>query len=142
MLFLSFCMLFENLLFGTLGELIGRPKSIAICVFLFSAFTAAAGLTNDPKTFALARFVAGLGIGGVMPNVIAQMTEYSPKRMRAMLVALMFSGYCVGGVLAAVLGKSLIEVHGWQSVFLLAAAPIVLIRSEEHTSELQSQMRN
>src|SRR3546814_8897121 len=62
-----------------------------------------------------------------MPNVIAQMTEYSPKRMRAMLVALMFSGYCVGGVLAAVLGKSLIEVHGWQSVFLLAAAPIVLI---------------
>ncbi|ANC47667.1 MFS transporter [Pandoraea pnomenusa] len=122
-----FGMLFGNLLFGTLGERIGRPKAIAICVFLFSAFTAAAGLTNDPKTFALARFVAGLGIGGVMPNVIAQMTEYSPKRMRAMLVALMFSGYCVGGVLAAVLGKSLIEVHGWQSVFLLAAAPIVLI---------------
>src|SRR3546814_3431542 len=109
-----FGMLFGNLLFGTLGGRIGRPKAIAICVFLFSAFTAGAGLTNDPKTFALARFVAGLGIGGVMPNVIAQMTEYSPKRMRAMLVALMFSGYCVGGVLAAVLGKSLIEVHGWQ----------------------------
>src|SRR3546814_7999529 len=90
-----FGILFGNLLFGTLGERIGRPRAIAICVFLFSAFTAGAGLTNDPKTFALARFVAGLGIGGVMPKVIAQMTEYSPKRMRAMLVALMFSGYCV-----------------------------------------------
>src|SRR3546814_18154408 len=59
-----FGMLFGNLLFGTLGERIGRPKAIAICVFLFSAFTGGAGLTNDPTTFALARFVAGLGKHG------------------------------------------------------------------------------
>jgi AAHS family benzoate transporter-like MFS transporter len=55
------------------------------------------------------------------------MTEYSPKRIRATMVTLMFSGYAVGGMLAAVLGKGLIEGYGWQSVFLAAAAPIVLI---------------
>ncbi len=34
-------------------------------------------------TFSVMRFLAGLGIGGVMPNVVAQMTEYSPRKIRA-----------------------------------------------------------
>ena len=47
-----------------------------------------------------------------MPNVVAQMTEYAPKRIRATLVTLMFSGYAVGGIVAAILGKGLIETYG------------------------------
>ena len=90
-------------------------------------FTAAAGMTNDPVWFSATRFLAGLGIGGVMPNVVAQMTEYSPRKIRATMVTLMFSGYAVGGMLAAVLGKQLIEAYGWQSVFLAAGLPVVLI---------------
>jgi AAHS family benzoate transporter-like MFS transporter len=43
------------------------------------------------------------------------------------MVTLMFSGYAVGGMLAALLGKGLIESYGWQSVFLAAALPVVLI---------------
>ena len=62
-----------------------------------------------------------------MPNVVAQMTEYAPRKVRSTMVTLMFSGYAVGGMLAAVLGKGLIESHGWQSVFLAAALPVVLI---------------
>jgi AAHS family benzoate transporter-like MFS transporter len=62
-----------------------------------------------------------------MPNVVAQMTEYSPRKMRSTLVTLMFSGYSVGGILAAILGKALLERHGWHSVFLAAGVPVVLI---------------
>jgi len=43
------------------------------------------------------------------------------------MVTLMFSGYAVGGMLAALLGKGLIEHHGWQSVFLAAGVPVLLI---------------
>ena len=43
------------------------------------------------------------------------------------MVTLMFSGYAVGGMLAAVLGKGLIETYGWQSVFLAAGLPVLLI---------------
>jgi AAHS family benzoate transporter-like MFS transporter len=43
------------------------------------------------------------------------------------MVTLMFSGYAVGGMLAAVLGKGLIEQYGWQSVFLAAGVPVVMI---------------
>ena len=117
-----FGMMFGAIFLGTIADKIGRRRAIAICIALFSVFTAASGMTDDPVIFSVLRFVAGLGIGGVMPNVVAQMTEYSPKKIRATMVTLMFSGYAVGGVLAALLGKGLIETYGWQSVFLAAGA--------------------
>jgi AAHS family benzoate transporter-like MFS transporter len=122
-----FGMAFGAIFLGTLADRIGRRWSIVVCITLFSVFTAAAGLTRDPMLFAASRFLAGLGIGGVMPNVVAHMTEYAPKKVRATLVTLMFSGYAVGGILAALLGKGLIESYGWQSVFFAAALPLLLI---------------
>lgn len=122
-----FGMMFGAIFLGTIADRIGRRKAIAICIALFSVFTAAAGFTHDPYTFSAMRFLAGLGIGGVMPNVVAQMTEYSPKKIRATMVTLMFSGYAVGGMLAALLGKGLPETYGWSSVFLAAGLPVLLI---------------
>ena len=78
-----FGMMFGAIFLGTIADRIGRRWAIAICIGLFSIFTAAAGLTRDPVMFGAMRFLAGLGIGGVMPNVVAQMTEYSPRRIRA-----------------------------------------------------------
>lgn len=122
-----FGMMFGNVVFGGLSERYGRRNVICLCIAIFSLFTAAAGFTSSPVTFSITRFIAGIGIGGVMPNVIAQMTDYSPLRMRSTLVTLMFSGYSIGGMLAAVLGKGLIESYGWQTVFIAAAAPVVLL---------------
>ncbi len=122
-----FGMMFGAIFLGTIADKIGRRWAIVICIVLFSAFTAAAGMTTDPVSFSITRFLAGLGIGGVMPNVVAQMTEYSPRKMRSTLVTMMFSGYAVGGMLAAVLGKGLIETYGWSAVFFAAATPMLLI---------------
>ena len=122
-----FGMMFGAIFLGTIADKIGRRRAIAICIALFSVFTAAAGFTSDPVTFSVMRFLAGLGIGGVMPNVVAQMTEYAPRKIRSTMVTLMFSGYAVGGMLAAVVGKGLIESYGWQSVFLAAGLPVLLI---------------
>ena len=122
-----FGMMFGAIFLGTIADRIGRRWATAACVALFSVFTAAAGMCSDPLPFSVMRFFAGLGIGGAMPNVVAQMTEYSPRKMRSTLVTLMFSGYSVGGILAAILGKALLERHGWHSVFLAAGLPVVLI---------------
>lgn len=70
-----FGMMFGAIFLGTLADKIGRRKTIAICIGLFSVFTAASGFASSPYTFSALRFLAGLGIGGVMPNVVAQMTE-------------------------------------------------------------------
>ncbi|WP_228895910.1 MFS transporter [Pseudoduganella aquatica] len=122
-----FGMMFGAIFLGTVADKIGRRLAIAICIGLFSVFTAAAGFATDPYTFSAMRFLAGLGIGGVMPNVVAQMTEFSPRKIRSTMVTLMFSGYAVGGMLAALLGKGLIETYGWSSVFLAAGVPVLLI---------------
>ena len=122
-----FGMMFGAIFLGSVADRIGRRWTISLCLALFSLFTAAAGLAREPVLFSVLRFVAGLGIGGVMPNVIAHMAEYAPRRMRATLVTLMFSGYAAGGILAALLGKGLIESHGWPSVFFAAALPVLLI---------------
>ncbi|MFB7146159.1 MFS transporter [Agrobacterium deltaense] len=112
---------------GTLADKIGRRLMLSICIALFSIFTAAAGLTTGPVSFSVVRFLAGLGIGGVLPIVTAQMAEFSPYGVRARLVTLVFAGYSIGGILVAAVGKQLIETWGWQSVFFTAVAPVLLI---------------
>jgi AAHS family benzoate transporter-like MFS transporter len=62
-----------------------------------------------------------------MPNVVALMSEYAPKKIRGTLVAIMFSGYSVGGILSSGLGIVLLPVFGWQSVFYIAAVPLILL---------------
>ena len=59
-----------------------------------------------------------------MPHAVALMNEYAPKRLRGTMVALMFSGYSVGGMVAAGLGIGLIPAFGWQPMFFVAALPL------------------
>lgn len=122
-----FGMMAGAIVFGMAADRIGRPMAIAISMALFSIFTLATGFTSDPVTFSVVRFLAGLGIGGVLPNLVAEMAEFSPARIRTTLTTFMFSGYAVGGMLAAVTGKSLLDAYGWQSVFLVAGLPVVLV---------------
>ncbi|WP_455873668.1 MFS transporter [Rhizobium yanglingense] len=62
-----------------------------------------------------------------MPNAVALMNEYAPKRLRGTMVALMFSGYSVGGMVAAGLGIGMIPQYGWQPMFFVAAVPLLML---------------
>lgn len=120
-------MMLGALFFGPLSDRIGRRKTIMTCVILFSGFTVINGFARSPEEFALCRFLAGLGIGGVMPNVVSLMNEYAPKKLRSTLVAIMFSGYSVGGMLSAGLGMLLMPSWGWQAVFFVAVIPLLVL---------------
>lgn len=122
-----FGMMFGAMSFGTLSDKLGRKKTIMICVAIFSGFTFLGAFASSPVEFGILRFVAGLGIGGVMPNVVALMTEYAPKRIRSTLVAIMFSGYAIGGMASALLGAWLVADHGWKIMFFIAGIPFVAL---------------
>jgi AAHS family benzoate transporter-like MFS transporter len=122
-----FGMLLGALIFGPLADKIGRKSVIMICTFIFSVFTGIIGWVQGPVEFGIFRFIAGLGLGGVMPNAVALMTEYSPKKLKSTLVSVMFSGYSVGGILAAGLSILLITRFGWQSVFFFGALPLLTL---------------
>ncbi|MFN3580552.1 MAG: MFS transporter [Pseudomonas sp.] len=122
-----FGMMFGAMGFGMLSDRLGRKKVIIGCVVLFSVTTVINGLATTPWEFGALRFIAGLGIGGVMPNVVSLMSEYSPARRRSTLVALMFSGYAVGGMISAGLGIWIVPNFGWQIMFYLAGVPLLLL---------------
>ncbi|MFM0121662.1 aromatic acid/H+ symport family MFS transporter [Paraburkholderia sp. RL18-101-BIB-B] len=112
---------------GMLADRVGRKKTMAVCVVLFSIVTACTGFVHDAVLFGIVRFVAGMGIGGVMPCVVAHVTEFAPRKHRATMVTVAFSGFAIGGMLAAVLGNTMIEVHGWRSLFFVAALPLLFV---------------
>ncbi|WP_196779984.1 aromatic acid/H+ symport family MFS transporter [Acinetobacter wanghuae] len=120
-------MMFGAMLFGTLADKIGRKNVILICVFIFSGFTFLGGFASNPTEFGILRFIAGLGIGGVMPNLVALTSEYAPQRLRSTLVTTMFSGYAVGGVMAALFGAWFTPNFGWEIMFFIAGIPLLLL---------------
>lgn len=122
-----FGMMFGALMFGSLADKIGRKKGIAICFALFSVATIVNGFASNPTEFGICRFIAGLGCGGLMPNAVALMNEYAPKKMRSTLVAVMFSGYSLGGMLSAGVGIFMLPRFGWESMFFAAALPLLLL---------------
>ncbi|MGE8683275.1 MAG: MFS transporter [Acinetobacter sp.] len=122
-----FGMMFGAMSFGTLSDRLGRKKTIMICVAIFSGFTFLGAFASNPIEFGILRFLAGLGIGGVMPNVVALMTEYAPKRIRSTLVAVMFSGYAIGGMTSALLGAWLVTDYGWKIMFYIAIIPFLAL---------------
>ncbi|MCY1345143.1 4-hydroxybenzoate transporter PcaK [compost metagenome] len=122
-----FGMMFGALAFGSLADRIGRRKGIAICFALFSGATILNGFASGPTEFGICRFVAGLGCGGLMPNAVALMNEYAPKKLRSTLVAIMFSGYSLGGMLSAGIGIYMLPRFGWQAMFFAAALPLLLL---------------
>ena len=121
-----FGMMFGALGLGSLADRIGRKKGVAISFVLFTSATVLTGFATTPEQFKIFRFIAGLGCGGLMPNAVALMNEYAPKRLRGTMVALMFSGYSVGGMVAAGLGIGIIPDFGWKPMFYIAAVPLLL----------------
>ena len=120
-------MMFGAMFFGMLADKIGRKKVILICVTLFSGFTFLGGFAENPMQFGVLRFIAGLGIGGVLPNLVALTSEYAPQKLRSTLVTGMFSGYAMGGIMAALLGTWLTPSFGWQIMFWIAGIPLLVL---------------
>ena len=122
-----FGMMFGAIFFGTLADRIGRKNVIAITLIFFSLFTFLCGFADTPTLFSTFRFLAGLGLGGIMPNVIALLTDYAPKSMRSMIVSIVLCGYSVGGILAPLLGILVMPTLGWESIFWVAGLPLLAL---------------
>lgn len=122
-----FGMMFGAILLGILADRLGRKNVIAIAVILFSLFTFLCGFAKDTTTFSIFRFIAGVGLGGIMPNVIALLTDYSPKKIRSMVVSIVLCGYSVGGMMAPIFGIIVMPSFGWEFIFYFAGIPLLLL---------------
>jgi MFS transporter, AAHS family, benzoate transport protein len=120
-------MLIGALAVGALTDLIGRRKVLLGCLVWFSLAMGACAVAPSAGLFAAARFLAGLGLGGVMPTTVALTVEYAPADRHHRYNALMFSGYSVGGVLAALLAIWFLPDYGFRPLFALGMLPLVTV---------------
>ncbi|WP_327747955.1 aromatic acid/H+ symport family MFS transporter [Streptomyces europaeiscabiei] len=112
---------------GTLTDTLGRRKTLIGCLAWFSVMTGLCSMATSPEMFGLLRFAAGLGLGGVLPTASALVGEYSHPKSRNLVFAIVFSGFPVGGMIAALTGIFVIPRFGWQTMFLLGLLPLLLV---------------
>jgi AAHS family 4-hydroxybenzoate transporter-like MFS transporter len=119
--------LFGSALFGWVGDRYGRKASLIAANLVFGVFTVgAAYATNLDQMFWL-RLLAGLGIGGVIPNVVAINAESAPRRLRATLAIIGVGFVPLGGAIPGFITAALVPTHGWQIIFMIGGiVPIVI----------------
>jgi AAHS family benzoate transporter-like MFS transporter len=112
---------------GTVTDMIGRKKTLAFCVTLFSVMMGFAAMASSPEMFGFYRFLGGIALGGVIPTVSALTIEYSPVHRRSMMYAIMYTGYPIGGVLGALFSIYFLQDYGWRFLFWIGAIPILVV---------------
>jgi AAHS family 4-hydroxybenzoate transporter-like MFS transporter len=122
----NFGVLFGSQIFGWIGDRYGRKTALILANLLFGVFTFAAAYSTDLTQLSALRFVAGLGIGGVIPNMVAINAESAPRNRRATLAIIATGMVPLGGALAGFASAALVPTYGWQVLFYIGGiAPIV-----------------
>lgn len=112
---------------GTLADRLGRKRMLYISALIFGVFTWLTAYITSVEQLALCRGIAGLGLGGAIPNALAFGCEYAPSRLRASLTTTMYAGMPVGSVIAGISAMYLLPNYGWQSLFVVGGiAPVVI----------------
>jgi len=120
-------MMIGSAAFGWMADKVGRKVIIMVCVALYSIFTALGGFAPDAVLFSVFRFMAGLGFGGVIPNVVALATDYTPKRLQYTLVPFVPSGMQIGGMFGPIVSLATIDRYSWRAVLWIGGIFILLI---------------
>jgi MFS transporter, AAHS family, 4-hydroxybenzoate transporter len=119
--------LFGSALFGWVGDRYGRKAALVGSNLLFGIFTfAAAYATNLQEMFWL-RLLAGLGIGGVIPNVVAINAESAPRNLRATLAIIAVGFVPIGGAIPGFVTAALVPTYGWPILFKIGGVVPIII---------------
>lgn len=120
-------MLFGALAIGYLTDVVGRRAVMLASVGFFSLMMLACSVAPNAELFGFFRFLAGLGLGGVIPTAIALTVEYSAPEKRNFNNAAMFCGYAVGGVVAALSALALLEHIGFRGMMAIGGLPLITV---------------
>lgn len=132
-----------GILFGWMGDRLGRVKAMVFSILLYALFTGAAGFAQDPFQLGVCRFLTGLGIGGELVTIATMLSETWPERTRAIAVGSLITSYQVGVLLSGVITS---YVHDWRYVFFIGALPALLaivlrLKMREPEKWLEDQAR-
>ena len=116
-----------GLVFGRLGDRIGRSKAMAASILCYSLLSGAAYFAQSPVQLLVLRFLACAGVGGMWPNGVALVSEAWSGLSRPMVAGVIGTAANVGLFLMATVAVNVeITPLDWRWVMLIGASPVVL----------------
>jgi len=112
---------------GILADRIGRKKTLLFTISTMTVFTALNSIAPDPITMAVMRFLAGIGLGGSLPQPGVYVSEYVPAKYRGRFLGLVETAWVYGALLSLIFPYFLFPTYGWRPTFLVALIPLFLI---------------
>jgi MFS family permease len=122
-----------GIIFGILGDLIGRARTMMLTILFYSVFTGLSALSVGFWDFSLYRFLTGLGVGGEFAVGVALVAEVMPERARPFALGLLQALSAFGNIAAAIIGfvfayleyKQVIP-SAWRMMFVIGTVPAAL----------------
>jgi putative MFS transporter len=115
-----------GVLFGYLGDRIGRRRVLMITILIFGLFTLARAFAPDYGTLVAFGIIAAIGLGGEFGVGQALVTEVMPADKRGFWGGALYSGVGLGLAAAALVSGYVLPAVGWRWVFAISCFPILL----------------
>lgn len=112
---------------GPLADKFGRKKLLVMNLIGFGIFTLIAAVSSNVNELMIFRFIAGLFMGGVMPQAVTMVTDYSPMRLNGRVVTLILSGFTIGAAIGGFLAAWVIPHYNWHAMMIIGGIlPLIL----------------
>lgn len=112
-------MMFGAMFLGRTGDRFGRKRVIVVGTVLYGLTSLACLTVHTLPALATLRFLTGMGLGGVLPNVIALTAEITPAKRRAALTSVPIIGMSLGSGMPSFVAAWLVPHYGWQALFVV-----------------------
>ena len=120
-------MVFGALGSGPLADRFGRKGVLVGAVLVFGGFSLASAYATNVDQLLILRFLTGLGLGAGMPNATTLLSEYTPERLKSLLVTSMFCGFNLGMAGGGFISAKMIPAYGWHSLLVIGGVlPLLL----------------
>lgn len=104
---------------GTLADRFGRLRILLAAFALFAAAALTMPLVGDVRDIVINRFTAGIGLGAAAPIAVALLNRTGERPPSEFVIALIWAGIGLGGMLAALFNYLVASDLGWQSIFIV-----------------------
>jgi len=117
-----------SVLQGVLADRIGRRKVLLLALGVLTACNVILAVAvNSPLSFAFCRMILGTALGMITPLVITYINEWAPKKLSNTFTIWSFQvGFSIGGILAGVVGITMGQSFGWQSIYFVGTGSLLV----------------
>ena len=95
-----------SLLCSMVADKLGRRPVLVFTTLAFSLLTLLTAQANSIGQLVALRFLAGVALGGIMPNAMTLVGEYTPSRLRVLMMIIVSNGFNLGAVIGGLVSVS------------------------------------